>query len=1764
MKIRTMLIMLLCVVSIYSWTANLPPNEDPKEDPKKDNCCPDDNDPDCNGCVNYQYEFGRAANETQIPCGRFSIFTQRPSLNLFSPINLYYYHPLFTQIVKEEIIENQRTVQIMGLNREAEIYVFQKGENIGYPGASYRNKLDKTLVMLDANQEPTTDTPIYYRLQNNNGSSVLYSVSTRQAISYKTETGRILTCTSKDLRLEVIYNNDGSIQQVFSGIDGLVEVDIVSQEHGYILGYETRIYAPTQVGEKNDKGLYTYTGSPHTVYRIQNPNHPQISTESYTDPQTGETIETMKISPPEIREVIITKIAGAINRVTKYTYSDIVDDWIMNSADGVKIVAREKRWNSSKTECTEVMQIKDAQGKISYQETSLSQNFSFGNMMIEKFVGTEDSGIKTWYSYHTDSNQRGSYGKLASERHSSGMWKKYFYDNQERITKIVSPFKDQSLNTSEENAQVEYFLYTPVDAKDSPYIGDPRPRVKETKINGFTIRKEYFAYYYDNDEYIEIHEQCQNDTAEYGNASNMRTEKRFYASNADEASAGRLKSVQTPDGKVDSYFYSYGNYIPATSPGNSTFQITEDGLALCTTIVHGTINNPNGIANKTTKEELISDAYGNQVMKRDYVCINPTQSSYEMYFWTVATYNAMHKILNTYNSKNEETNSTWNCCQKESFIDESGSEYTYIYDDLLRMITEIKKGYGGQEDLVKHYTYDANNKKISETISCGALNSNATWEYDLAGRLISQVDHQGLITSYAYTPGANLGTNVFGQTITVTNPGGFTTIQQNFCDGRIASITGDAQISQYFNYGVNSDGSIWEQTNMALANSPRWQKRTRNMVGQIILEETSGFGGIITQRNYYNAKKQLVKATRTGQADTLYEYDEIGNIFRTGMDINGSGTLELASSDQILEKNIDMDETWRTIKQKTYATFNDESPTTISITKERIGNFTNNIVAETQFTDIWGNTSSSTVKLERSSKKIIASKKIPESTVEEQIIIVNGLRQSFRTTTNIVTTFSYDGLERLITIADPRTGNTTISYYDEAGKNGLQASITDAAGNVTNFDYDVITGRKLWEKNALDQYTRYSYDSQGNITNIWGENVYPVSFEYDIYGQKVKMVTYRNTSENFMGVVFPTIAGDCTTWTIDSASGLTTAKNDPAGHSVTYSYSVDGKLIKRIWARGLTTQYSYDQATGNLLKIDYTDTTPDVVYTYNRLNFLETVQDAAGQRTFSYNSQFALTHETINGIYNKELIYSFASTGVKGRFTGLMNNSSYEYDNYGRVNKVNDITFTRKLNSNLLNTVTRPNGINTTWNYEQLHNWVSEITDSSISSLNFTYNPIGNQLSIQRAGVAFSKQDTRTYSYNSRNELITSSTSIDNDYAFTYTYDSIGNRLTASQTGINYDYMSNELNQYKKVNSENLAYDFDGNIITNGQWTYSWDGENRLKSATDGNMYLEFEYDYLSRRISKKVYNNSALIKHTYFIYDEYKLIEELDAINNNTSLFKYTWQPKSLGLDVPLTVQDSSENKIYYYHTDSNKNIINMTDVEGNIVAHYEYDPYGSLCIISGGYAEKNPFRFSSEYYDKECDLIYYNYRYYCPSLGRWLNRDPLEEQGGKNLYAFVKNNPINQFDHLGLRDWSDYWNAPANWAMTGELFPSDEQLAAAYEGFTQGIKCWWTCEGKVHKCVLGIMLTVTETLSSPGFLAARIPKPGRIVNPKSPYTSVARGLGKLLNWGESGIPGRSMSEQIGRNIGRSPIVRAMKGALVAALVAEGAISISCGISCM
>ncbi|UDQ98399.1 RHS repeat-associated core domain-containing protein [Lentisphaerota bacterium WC36G] len=104
----------------------------------------------------------------------------------------------------------------------------------------------------------------------------------------------------------------------------------------------------------------------------------------------------------------------------------------------------------------------------------------------------------------------------------------------------------------------------------------------------------------------------------------------------------------------------------------------------------------------------------------------------------------------------------------------------------------------------------------------------------------------------------------------------------------------------------------------------------------------------------------------------------------------------------------------------------------------------------------------------------------------------------------------------------------------------------------------------------------------------------------------------------------------------------------------------------------------------------------------------------------------------------------------------------------------------------------------------------------------------------------------------------------------------------------------------------------------------------------------------------------------------------------------------------------------VFNYIADGNKNITQLIDMSsGSIANRYDYSPFGQL--IADVETVENPFKFSSEFHDEESGLVYYNYRYYNPTTGKWLNRDPIQEKGGLNIYGFVNNQPITKVDNLG-----------------------------------------------------------------------------------------------------------------------------------------------------
>lgn len=243
-----------------------------------------------------------------------------------------------------------------------------------------------------------------------------------------------------------------------------------------------------------------------------------------------------------------------------------------------------------------------------------------------------------------------------------------------------------------------------------------------------------------------------------------------------------------------------------------------------------------------------------------------------------------------------------------------------------------------------------------------------------------------------------------------------------------------------------------------------------------------------------------------------------------------------------------------------------------------------------------------------------------------------------------------------------------------------------------------------------------------------------------------------------------------------------------------------------------------------------------------------------------------------------------------------------------------------------------------------------------------------------------------------------------------------------------------------------LTYDLDGNLTDDGVWKYEWNAENQLVRITSllpagfglpliyQRFAITFKYDHAGRRVEKAVVDlDNASNNYTRrFVYDGWNLLAELNGLDGASSQIQrsYTWgldnggsltTSSSPGSLLRITNYSSGNPGTSYYPTyDDQGNVASLINAtSGDLAAVYEYDPYGNYLRneVLDPAAADNPFRHSTKYHDVETGLVYYGYRYYDPKNGRFINKDPIGEAGGLNLYGFIGNSAVNGHDHLGMK---------------------------------------------------------------------------------------------------------------------------------------------------
>ncbi|NLB68989.1 MAG: RHS repeat-associated core domain-containing protein [Lentisphaerae bacterium] len=238
---------------------------------------------------------------------------------------------------------------------------------------------------------------------------------------------------------------------------------------------------------------------------------------------------------------------------------------------------------------------------------------------------------------------------------------------------------------------------------------------------------------------------------------------------------------------------------------------------------------------------------------------------------------------------------------------------------------------------------------------------------------------------------------------------------------------------------------------------------------------------------------------------------------------------------------------------------------------------------------------------------------------------------------------------------------------------------------------------------------------------------------------------------------------------------------------------------------------------------------------------------------------------------------------------------------------------------------------------------------------------------------------------------------------------------------------------YAPPQQEALAYDDDGNILSDGRWHYTWNGENRLVCAEEQvcptNRTLrkvEYGYDHQGRMVWKAVSHRATEAqsweaeKSIAYLWDSFNIIAETTVAGSATNDTYNIW-----GLDLDGALQGAGgvggllaivkDSSTYVPTYDGNGNIMEYVAEDGTIVAHREYDPFGGTVVATG---DANDFThwFSTKPWCTVTGLSEYQYRKYSPLLGRWLSRDPIGEYGGRNLYATGYNCLVFGIDRYGM----------------------------------------------------------------------------------------------------------------------------------------------------
>jgi RHS repeat-associated protein len=1722
------------------------------------------------------------------------------------------------------------------------------------PGMATSLRPDKILWQLSLGLLRNGQSAGMLALDNQSSAALLADMASRSCLATDAISTDVDICYEPDPNVTVIRQI--SAPQVFINITGPVT-------NGNALQIDC--YAPSQrSAAKGSDGYYTFSGTPYLHYLIFRG----------TSDADGISISCTAV-PSDPNRTLTTTIQRT---GTAPAYKWVAEAWHTGLTAPIT-VTRDRTYNPSNSDI-EALSIQDDSGSVALRSIRTYTPMDLTEELTSE-SSDGASAISAQYNYYSTDPQSISFGRLKTISRSDGGWEGFQYDGNGNLATVDGPFNNSDIgvpaNYPSHNGVKVNYTYSLDPLYQWSRAGTTSTTIGGTATGSSSTTytdSEPFASITTHPHLVVV-TAVRNDSSD--STHSLSTVTKYFSEAVGVISAWSTTnpalvtddffrnlpySVQYPNGTKESYEYQRGiwdgaSFTPSANAG------LDQGTATRTIVFSGSANSTAGslcasygsavpaypidnlylVDGKSTMQITIRDSNADIVHVESQVWSSGT--------WNLVaadnyTYNAFHQVVNHTSSNGSTWSAVYSGELKTDETDETGVHLSYTYDAANRVDTvtrdvpsntvaaiitkffydaaghEVKRivGYGGAESMTYSQSYDTSGRIVSRTTpgpnSKGITTNppvtpltqprNTVTSYSLQNPL------QSITTSYSYDPSNRL---------TMINlPNGGTQLITTFADGNVARIEGSSVVARYFSYLLEADGSRHTVVHIGSSSSTRLVENWADWLGRKFKTSRPGFTGqpaYIEFFTYDPATGQLTSSSRTGYADTLYEYDALGSISRSGLHLGSGSKLNLGSADRIVDNNTYIEKIgsawWITSATKTYPYLptanSDQSNTaiTLRINRQRLTAFPSGVVNESLQTDLNNNTLDRTVSIDPTTGKVSVALSASTISNVQTEVYVDGLPISVNGTDGITRTIGYDSLRRKATVLDPRTGTETLLYKPYST---FLASVQDAVPNtVISYGYDD-AGRTTSICNATNKYTYFDYNDRDQLVDKWGDTCHRVTFGFDpIYGDRTAMQTYR-TNET----------ADWTVWKYDEPSGLVNYKYDaanldstgspiPQAKCVSWTYNLRGQLDTRTWARGISTTYGYDPATGELTGKNYSDQTTPIVYSYTRTGQPYQIKDGTGTRTYNYGvttnpnpgTPVELDSITLSSFFGgRTLTLSYDSVHRESGFkVGAEYNSAsdisqiYSFDpSTGKFANLQsalkgqsatefDYTYTDGLLSGM-SVLSSPFAVS--YAYEPHRDLRTKVDTHwnavSLTRYDYTYNTIGQrqtakQSSDMTVGAFSDLGDATTYNltYDSVGELVDAADYMGSDVTvdssqlsgrhFAYSFDGTGNRTTVSRTGsagVPDAYVSNSLNQYSsRTNNythtagtvakssaiitvtgsdgltpapvarqgnywdtqftlnnangpataqmsitatwpghgpggvdlsysdnshraqippvvQNYNYDDDGNLSDDGIWSYTYDAENRLVGMTSDKVALDsgystkalsFTYDFQGRRVQKRVFDQKNQFTEIYsrrYLYAGDNLVGEFDAAGGNTCgmlLHSYAWgldireslsATGGVGALVAITDYTNSSSGTTYYPTyDGNGNVASIVNAASGVVAaSYEYSPAGELLRCAGVFASANPFRFSTKYTDDETEMVYFGLRYYSPGLGRFINRDPIAEAGGVNMYGFCANDPLNSIDRMGLfgEEAPSLAQYIVNGAQTGSEFGPEGAAIGAVVG--------------------------------------------------------------------------------------------------------------------